>query len=232
MRNLDVNLPYRNKKLLEIIDLKANGNVSEFAKIIGKSQQVINRLFKPDKRNGKYPNVTNEIESAVIEAFGLEENYFYLNIDNVDSKPKKLLIDPEKIAEKVALETTKPRLPVKVAAGQISEYYGGIYESQCERTPVINQFPSYDFTMIVQGNSMEPKFEGGDEIACKKVQKTIEWGKTYVVDTADGAFLKRLYDEGDSIRCVSYNKEYHDFLIDKNYIYGIYRVVGLMRFSI
>lgn len=129
-------------------------------------------------------------------------------------------------------EITKPRLPVRVSEGLIAEYYSGIYESECERTPIIKQFSNYDFTMIVQGDSMEPKFEGGDEIACKKVEKTIIPGQTYLVDTVDGAFLKRVYPEGKRIRCASYNKDYQDFYVDKLDVNGLYRVVGLMRFNL
>lgn len=127
---------------------------------------------------------------------------------------------------------TKPRLPVSAAAGMISEYMGGIRMSQCEQMPVIPRFPSYDFTMVVKGDSMEPKFEGGDEIACTKVYNIVEWGKVYLIDTKDGAFLKRIYEEGDSLRCVSYNSEYPDFSIPKIDINGIYRVVGLLRTAI
>lgn len=133
-------------------------------------------------------------------------------------------------AEIRSLNSTKPRLPMKVAAGMISEYYGGVLREHCEEMPVIHQFQGYDFTMIVKGDSMEPKYEGGDEIACKEVKSIIEWGKAYVVDTQDGAFLKRLYPDGDNrIKCVSYNSEYPDFSIDKLDINGIYRVVGVIR---
>lgn len=126
---------------------------------------------------------------------------------------------------------TKPRLPITAAAGAISEYIGGIYKERCEQIPTVHAFPSYDFTIIVKGDSMEPKYEGGDEVACKKVENIIEWGKTYVVDTNDGAFLKRVYDEDEqNIRCVSYNSDYHDFLVPKSEVNGLYRVVGLLRF--
>jgi SOS-response transcriptional repressor LexA len=51
----------------------------------------------------------------------------------------------------------------------------------------------------------------------------------YVVATNEGAVLKRVYDEGDSFRLVSYNKEYQDYLVNKADVYGIYSVVGLIR---
>ena len=76
---------------------------------------------------------------------------------------------------------------------------------------------------------MEPKFEGGDEIAIRKVYDYIEWGKPYVLDTRDGAVLKRLYDAGDDYKCVSYNSEYPDFKVQKKDVLAVYKVVGLIR---
>lgn len=126
-------------------------------------------------------------------------------------------------------DSTRPRLPVTAAAGQLSEYIDGIMMYQCERMPIIRRFPNYDFTIIIRGNSMEPKYEGGDEIALKK-STILEWGKDYVLDTEDGVIFKKIYDAGDNIRCVSYNKEeYPDFLIPKASIYGYYKFVGLIR---
>ena len=76
---------------------------------------------------------------------------------------------------------------------------------------------------------LEKKFESGDVVAIRKVSDFIEWGKTYVLDTEDGAVIKRLYDEDDSYRCVSYNSEYPDFLISKASVFGVYKVVGMIR---
>lgn len=127
-------------------------------------------------------------------------------------------------------EKTRPRLPVTAAAGYLQEYLTGVMAAECEQMSYIRGLTDYDFTMFVQGDSMEPKFEGGDEIACKKVVSMIEWGKAYVVSTRDGAVLKRLYDEGECIRCVSYNhEEYPDFLVNKNEILDVYRIVGVLR---
>lgn len=126
-------------------------------------------------------------------------------------------------------ENTKPRLPVIAAAGRLSAMLNSVMEYHCEMMPVIKRFPDYDFTMFIRGNSMEPKYEGGDEIAVKKAT-IIEWGKDYVLDTYDGAIFKKIYEDGDNIRCVSYNhEEYPDFLIPKSSIYGYYRFVGLIR---
>nr|DAV29475.1 MAG TPA: Repressor protein CI [Caudoviricetes sp.] len=126
---------------------------------------------------------------------------------------------------------TKPRIPYTAAAGSITNAVEGVTESQCEQVPIVSSFPNYDFTIIIKGDSMEPKYEGGDEVACKRVDGTsfIQWGKVHVLDTAQGIVIKRIYEDGDKIKCVSYNPEYPPFSIDKSEIYSISLVVGLLR---
>lgn len=132
--------------------------------------------------------------------------------------------------EDVVRLPTKPRLPVYAAAGRLSVFIEGIMREQCDELPLIRNISEYDFTMFIKGNSMQPKYESGDEIALKKANTIIEWGKDYVLDTEDGAIFKKIYDEGDNIRCVSYNnQEYPDFLVPKSSIYGYYRLIGLIR---
>lgn len=135
----------------------------------------------------------------------------------------------EEGCEHKAIIETRPRIPTKVTAGTLSSFADAVKSEDCEQIPVVKAFPAYDYTIIVKGDSMEPKFEGGDEIAIRKAVDYIEWGKPYVLDTRDGAVLKRLYDEGEHFRCVSYNKEYPDFLINKTDVFGVYKVVGLLR---
>lgn len=126
---------------------------------------------------------------------------------------------------------TRPRIPYTAAAGTLTSAVKGITADQCEQIPYIKIFPDYDFTIVLKGDSMEPKYEGGDEVACKRIDKTsfIQWGKPHVLDTAQGIIIKRIYENGDKIRCVSYNPEYPDFSIDKSEIYSISLVVGLVR---
>lgn len=167
---------------------------------------------------------TRQSKIEVISNFFPELNIVWLLTGEGD-----MLINEEQPA--APTQDTKPHLPIAVIAGRM----GGISEAvrlhECEQLPVVYAFPRYDYTMMVQGDSMEPKYEGGDRIAIRKVCDYVEWGKTYVVDTADGALLKRIYDEGDTIRCVSFNKDYPDFHVNKQNIYGLYKVVGLLRIN-
>lgn len=130
-------------------------------------------------------------------------------------------------------EDTRPRIPLTAAAGSLSEATRGVTLEECEQMPVISQFPSYDFTMFIKGDSMSPKYESGDEIACRWINQArfIQWGKIHVLDTTQGIIVKKVYDDGDKIRCVSINPEYPPFSIPKEDIHSMSIVIGALCFS-
>ena len=127
-------------------------------------------------------------------------------------------------------EQTRPRVPLTAAAGSLSGESIGVTLQQCEQLPIIYQIPAYDFTIPIKGDSMSPRFESGDEIACRRIDQSrfIQWGKVHVLDTTQGFIIKRIYDDGDKIRCVSYNPEYADFSIPKEDILSMSLVVGVV----
>lgn len=123
---------------------------------------------------------------------------------------------------------TKPRIPLTAAAGALSYEERGVTLKECEQMPIVNQFPSYDFTMFIKGDSMSPKYESGDEIACRWVneKRFIQWGKVHVLDTTQGIIVKKVYEDGDKIRCVSINPDYPPFSVPKDDIHSMSLVVG------
>ena len=129
---------------------------------------------------------------------------------------------------------TRPRLPKYISEGHLDEYYKGEKRDQCQERRIVQQFPDYEFTIILKNNRMSPKYERGDELAFKKTT-IIEWGNDYLLDTFEGPKFKRIFDSVDGngnpvIRCSSYNKEeYPDFTIPKDKIYGYYKCVGVLR---
>ena len=80
---------------------------------------------------------------------------------------------------------------------------------------------------------MMPKYESGDEVACRRIDQTrfIQWGKVHVLDTTQGIIIKRIYEEGDCIKCVSFNPDYPPFLIPKSDIYSMGLVVGSLSIT-
>lgn len=126
---------------------------------------------------------------------------------------------------------TLPRIPYDAAAGSLTDAVDGVTELQCERIPVISAFPKYDFTIRVTGRSMEPMYFAGDEVACLRINESqfLQWGRVHVLDTSQGVVIKRIYDNGDSIRCASFNPEYPDFNVPKADIRSYNLVVGALR---
>lgn len=125
---------------------------------------------------------------------------------------------------------TRPRIPYDVAAGP-NEVLDGVTLAQCEQVPVIPVFPNYTFTMRVTGESMQPYINQGDEVACLKIDEPtfLQWGRVHVLFTSQGVIVKKIFDAGKGIRCVSINPDYPEFTIPKKEIYSYNLVVGLLR---
>lgn len=129
------------------------------------------------------------------------------------------------------LTDKRPHIPFDASAGFLSGIADGVRLDDCELRPVIHNVPDYLVTITVNGDSMNPKYESGDELAITPVvdRNALQWGQVYVLDTNDGVLLKRIYDNQDTIRCKSYNPEYPDSFVDKSSINSIWRVVALLR---
>lgn len=178
-------------------------------------------------RIGVGPNAITNWKSRGIQGSSYEKiatAFPQVNMDWLKNGNGEMFVSQEE-----PVTNTRPHIPTMVTAGSLVGFSDAVKAGDCEMRPVISAFPEYDYTMTVKGNSMEPKFETGDTIAIRKVHSNIEWGHVYVIDTADGAIVKRLYDEDRCYRCVSYNKEYPDMLIEKDQVFGVYKVVGLIR---
>jgi len=202
-----------NERVRALIDYQKVSD-NKFAQAIGVNQKLLSNMFirGTDPSSKTISSILNTFKNVSAEWLLRGEGDMIISEKNSEYKVN-----------------VKPRIPMSAAAGAAGGFAGSVKLYDCEQIPVINAFPAYDYTMIVKGDSMEPKFEGGDEIAIKKVTDYVEWGKVYVLDTRDGAVIKRLYDAQDKYRCVSYNKEYPDFEVNKADVFGVYRVVGLIR---
>jgi repressor LexA len=92
-----------------------------------------------------------------------------------------------------------------------------------------------EFLIRVSGSSMYPKYSNGDILACRKIKDVLffQWGKIYVIDSSQGALVKRVFestDHPDCILCVSDNKEnYPPFLLPKSDIRSLSLVLGVIR---
>lgn len=146
------------------------------------------------------------------DKYGLQEGTFYKDLDEV-----KPVGDNER---KHFISVAK--------AGLLTAEQGQDYELQ----PVIAQFPNYDYTVEVRGDSMMPEYKSGDVVACLDVTRSsyMQWGRTFLLNTSQGVIIKKVYEDGEFLKCVSVNDEnYPPFNIPKSEVYSIGLVVSSFR---
>ena len=92
-----------------------------------------------------------------------------------------------------------------------------------------------DFMIRISGSSMLPKYASGDVIACRFIGELtfVQWGRVYVMDTVQGAIIKRLFPGStkDRILCRSENETYPEFEISYKDVRAVALVVGSVRFD-
>ncbi len=125
-----------------------------------------------------------------------------------------------------------PLIPFSAMAGALTGEQS-VFEYECERY-VVPAFSGADFLMPVKGNSMMPTYISGDIVACQRVPMSglfFQWNKPYVLDTAQGAIIKRIKPGSDKqhVLIVSDNKEYDPFELPYEDIYAVALVIGIIR---
>ena len=125
-----------------------------------------------------------------------------------------------------------PLIPTSAMAGAFTSDIS-FMEYECEHY-IIPDFKGADFLIRVKGDSMQPTYYSGDLVACQKIPMNdifFQWNKTYVLDTNQGAIIKRVLPgkDDDHICIVSDNENYPPFELAKSYLHAIALVRGIIR---
>jgi phage repressor protein C with HTH and peptisase S24 domain len=126
-----------------------------------------------------------------------------------------------------------PLIPIEAMAG-FGRGEIQVLESKCERY-VIPVFKGADFLITVKGSSMQPKYNSGDMVACKRIPLQdifFQWNKVYVLNTIQGTLVKRICkgSDNDHILIVSENPKYDSFELNiREQIYDVAIVIGAVR---
>ena len=129
-----------------------------------------------------------------------------------------------------------PLISIDAIAGFPTTDNDGISLEDCELYNV-PEFVSKgaQYLIRVSGSSMYPNYNNGDILACRKIEDItfFQWGKVYVLDTNQGALVKRLFedkDDNNNITCHSDNTDnYPDFVLPKSEIRSLSIVIGVIR---
>lgn len=186
-------------------------NKKQFAEMLGIHRSTVSASF-----NGNETYLTDSLVSKVKEF-----------VDKTELQTMFPAIAETKGGERVA---TLPIIPIDAMGGTLGEFAESVHLYDCER--MISPIKGADYAMKVSGDSMSPEYPSGCQILIKKINEKafIEWGKVYVLDTENGAVIKKIRrtSKDNIIECVSLNPEYQPFTIDTQYINGWYRVLLVM----
>ena len=128
-----------------------------------------------------------------------------------------------------------PLISAKAFAGPNGWDSEGELFQDCPHYPVPDMHhQQIDFMIQIYGDSMLPRYQSGDIMLCRIIKSNdfIQWGKVYVIDSEQGAMIKRLCIDPESENHVllkSDNPEYDPIRIRKGEIRQIALVVGLHR---
>lgn len=135
---------------------------------------------------------------------------------------------------KVDRNRFRPHIPedlVMVAASPMGTAIGSVTEDECQQRAIIPWIDSYDFTIKVKGESMLPVIMEGDILACRWIHDDIDFkpSKVYVLDTPEGAVVKRIKREGSKLNCLSDNPAFPAFEVAIDKSIKVAAVIGLVR---
>lgn len=107
------------------------------------------------------------------------------------------------------------------------------YDTERYRIPEFTEL-KVDFMIRVKGSSMYPKYNSGDLVACKKLNLHdvfFQWNKVYVLDTEQGALIKRIKKGKDQnhLLLVSDNPNYDPIDLHLHNVNALALVVGVIR---
>lgn len=151
------------------------------------------------------------------------------NIDFLNTGKGSPLLNDE---ETVTLSSMQiPLLPISAQGGYLNDFEEQARACDCEM--ILSPIRNAQLAMTITGDSMSPEYPNGCRVLLKKVNDKafLEWGRTYVLDTENGAIVKNIHpcpNDDSSIICRSINPNYEPFKVKKAVVRGWYRVLMQM----
>ena len=225
-----------NTRIQSIIDQRYNANKSAFASAIGVGATVIQNIVGARQGKPSYDVIEKICANANISPEWLLTG----NGDMLKSTAKH---EPTSAPQRptVTIYPAKhiddgqqgiPLIPFSAMAGALRGEIQ-VCEYECEHY-IVPEFKTANFLITINGDSMLPTYKSGDIVACQREAMTsvfFQWNRPYVLDTAQGAILKRIRPGSDKehILIVSDNPAYIPFELPLSEIYSVALVVGFIR---
>lgn len=208
-----------NDRLKKVIDYYKI-TPTNFSQKIGVSEGTIRKLLTQN----------TALRSDTLEK--ISQNFTDIDIDWLITGRGGMLRNEQ---SPVAPSTGIPLIPIDVIAGIPAGDLDACLVQDSQKY-IVPEFQNLhvDYLIRVSGSSMYPKYSNGDILACRKIDdiQFFQWGKIYVIDSSQGALVKRVFEDSDPERIllVSDNKEkYPPFSIPKSDIRSVSIVLGVIR---
>jgi len=211
-----VSYPELIEKLKNILSQEL-GNKKIFDKDIAVALEIDYDKFRKQKsRNGLIPYY--EIMSFLAKR-NISINWFFFN-----QLPETLI------------DSTSNYILLKYHKSIITSAGGGATNYKIEFSSLttdkqlldyINSSYKYTEALHVSGDSMEPNIKDGSLVFVDKSKTTIDMKSTYIVNTNDGLFIKRIELKDDKIILKSTNNDFNDIITTSSDISIIGRVCGV-----
>lgn len=225
-----------NTRIQSIIDQRYNANKSAFASAIGVGATVIQNIVGARQGKPSYDVIEKICANANISPEWLLTG----NGDMLKSTAKH---EPTSAPQRPAVtiypaehvddgQQGIPLIPFSAMAGALRGEIQ-VCEYECEHY-IVPEFKTANFLITINGDSMLPTYKSGDIVACQREAMTsvfFQWNRPYVLDTAQGAILKRIRPGSDKehILIVSDNPAYIPFELPLSEIYSVALVIGFIR---
>ena len=203
------------KRLVEFARARYDMGQTRFEEMCGIHPGTISAI----KSNGPTAAIVTKISSTCPE----------LNLNWLFSGKGEMVVGNEK-KRKEPEGHSLPLIPTQAFAGPGLPTYE---DERVEDFYTVTEFKESDFLIRVKGDSMTPKYNGGDIVACKKVCLDklyfLQWNRAYVIYTeSQGIMIKRVQpsEKERCIKCVSDNEKYAPFDVPVDDIVQIALVNG------
>ena len=239
-----------NERFETIIKVLFGGNKRAFALHVGVNPTVVENVVGTRKGKPSFDFLEKVCSNANISAEWLLMGNGDMMTDMFEFRkvPMAFHCDPsryEKEQEGTPIDDSKPiahlatsqnegipLIPIEAMAGALT-CEQTVLEYECERY-VVPMFKGADFLIPVKGSSMYPKYSSGDIVACQRVSMSdlfLQWNKVYVIDTNQGALIKRIKPGSDKehVLIVSDNEKYDPFELPLAAIHAVALVIGVIR---
>lgn len=242
----------KKERLLALIDYYANGNKTQFAKLIGLSPQglsswISRSTFDIDLIYSKCVNISprwlitgdGDMIDNIQDLGTSTPSALPATSDDASADTPGTAHAPEAVAVSISQKEKQTMKPIPLVTETAAAGFGNcdfaIAEQDVKDYYVIPKFrySRVDFMIEVSGLSMHPHFNPGDIIACTILtdRKFLQWNKCHVIATREqGILVKRLMPskQKNCLTAISDNKDYPPFDIPLDEITGIALVVGFV----